>query len=539
MEKIVKLLEKISYKGRSPRVLTEFGKHWAKYERKRQIFNTKFQFKPTAIVLCEYTEHVQQAIKIAKAFDYDIRVRSGGHDHEGECSGTDTILIDLSKMNKVKVDKEAGVARIGPGNPFDKLIPKLAKKDVCVPHGTCGTVNIAGFIMGGGWGPWTRIHGMCCESLVGATIVLGNGEALVLTPDCEQKELLWALRGGGGMSYGIVTELVIKTFPLPKTTIKFNAVWQYTPAFTVLKRWEDWIAPDNNPQLIGTNLMIMAIPKPKKPVPIKEAVHACTFFGYFAGSKEELHQHMKVWFADMVPTTVTIIPPGIANDGKAEPHTFGSWDRLTANSPLLGRNRPSLGAKTVFKLSDLDKPGLLHAEYIPPDVDDPAPHKITSRFTAENGWNDKGRESLISSLQSDLLFDEGEKAGLLCYVTLGAITGQYYKKYKDPGFPGGSAFPYKKRRYTIQYQAWWDQGEADIKLGKEYNVHEYTNRAEDWIADCRKRDFPETDGAFISFKDAGVPTRTYFLQSYDQLKKIKEKYSKDPNNRFRTRKTII
>jgi len=538
MEEIIKRLEEVSHDGRSPQVLTACGPHRSEYESKRQIFNTKFQFKPTAIVLCECTEHVQQVVKIANALDHAIRVRSGGHDHEGECSGTDTILIDLSKMKGVRVDKEAGVAYIEPGNIFQELIPRLAEKDVCIPHGTCGTVGIAGFTMGGGWGPWTRIHGMCCESLVGATIVLGDGEVDVLTENSEQKELLWALRGGGGMSYGIVTELVLKTFQLPEITIKFNAVWQYTPAFTVLKHWEDWIAPDKNPQLIGTNLMIMAIPKPKGSTSIREAVHSCTFFGYFAGSKEELYQHMKIWFADMVPTSVTIIPPGIA-DEKNTPHTFGSWDRLTSSSHLLGRNRPSLNAKNLFKLSDLDKPGLLHAEYIPPDVDDPAPHKITSRLTAEHGWNDEGRESLISSLQSDLLFDKGEEGGLLCYATLGAISGAYYAHYKDPGFPNGSAFPYKKRKYTIQYQAWWDQGEADIKLGKEHNVYLYTNRAEDWIEECRKRDFPETDGSFISFKDAGVPTRNYFLQSYDRLKEIKEKFSKDPKNRLRTRKTII
>ncbi len=537
MQKVITLLEGISHDGKSPKVLYDCGPDQAAYGSKRQIFNLKFQFKPLAIVLCKCTEHVQQVVKIANDFDYIIRVRSGGHDHEGECSGTDTILIDLSEMTAVKVDKKAGLARIQPGNIFQDLIPKLAKEDVCIPHGTCGTVGIAGFSMGGGWGPWTRIHGMCCESLVGATIVLGNGEVIELTPECEQKELLWALRGGGGFSYGIVTELVIKTFQLPKTTIKFNAVWQYTPAFTVLKHWEDWIAADKNQQLIGTNLMIMAIPTPKESIPIREAVHSCTFYGYFAGSKEELYEHMKVWFADLVPTTVTIIPPGIV-DGKEQPHKFDSWDRLTSSSPLLGRNRPLLNAKNLFKLSDLDSDVLLHAEYIPPDVDAPAPHKITSRLTAEE-WNDKGRESLIASLQSDLLFNEGEKAGLLCYVTLGAISGSYYANYKDPGFPYGSAFPYKKRKYTIQYQVWWDQGEEDIKLGKKYNVHQYTNRAEDWIEVCRKRDFPETSGAFISFKDDGVPTRTYFMQSYDELKRIKEEFSKDPRNRFSSRKTII
>jgi hypothetical protein len=533
MDKIINLLEGIRHAGKAPKVLTEFGPYKAEYERKRQIFNTKFQFKPAAIVMCECTEHVQSVVRIANYLHYPIRVRSGGHDHEGECSGTDTILIDLSKMTGVKVDKKAGVARIQPGNRFVDLIPKLAKSDVCIPHGTCGTVGIAGFTLGGGWGPWTRIHGMCCDSLVGATIVLGDGEAVELTPECEQKDLLWALRGGGGMSYGIVTEFVLNTFILPEHTIKFNVVWNYSSAFDVLKMWEGLIAPNANERLIGTNLMIMATPT-QLGVSIRKAVHSCTFFGYYVGTDKELREQMKVWFAGLLPSAVTI--PKEEPDKAIYSKAFTSWERVST-ATLLGRNKPMLQATEAFKLSDLDNP--LKGDPLPPDQDPPAPHKVTSRVTSEKGWNDAGRETLIDSLQSDLLFDEGAKGGLLCYVTLGAISGSYYAKYKNPGFPYGSAFPYKKRKYTIQYQVWWDQGKEDIKLGKEYNVHEYTNRAEDWIEECRKRPFQETDGSFISFKDASVPTKNYFLQSYDELKRIKEEFSKDPSNRLRTRKTII
>jgi FAD/FMN-containing dehydrogenase len=202
-----------------------------KYDERREIFNTKFRFMPAAIVLCTTTEQVSVAVKFTSKLALPLRVRSGGHDHEGECSGTDTILLDLSKMNtvtidgkdkKAEADSKPRLVRVQPGTPFKKLTTELAEKDLMIPHGTCGTVCIAGYTMGGGWGPWTRKYGMCCERVVGATVVLGDGSIRKLRMSKsseeerelseEERELLWAIKGGGGFSYGIITEFVIETF---------------------------------------------------------------------------------------------------------------------------------------------------------------------------------------------------------------------------------------------------------------------------------------------------------------------------------------
>lgn len=513
---MIDALRKIDYKGFAPEVLVDCGEDKEKYDEKRQVFNRRFQFRPTVIVMCEYSEHVSQALLIAERFDKEIRVRSGGHDHEGECSGTDTVLIDFSKMNKAVVDKDHQLVRIQPGAIFQNLIVTLNDNNVGIPHGTCGTVGIAGFTMGGGWGPWTRQKGMCCESLIGATIVLGNGKIKTLTTDGSDKELLWALRGGGGMSYGIVTELVIKTFPLPVNTIKFNVTWEQTPALDVLKRWEDIIAPDANYNLLGTNLQIMA--KPFDGQDIKKSIHKCVFNGYYAGSEKDLREDMKRWFEDLNPTNIYIPKETKGTNNLA---AFDAWDRVSTvamRKGLLGYNPLTL---------------------IPPDIDNPAPHKISSRLVKKEGLGDEGRENLIRSLESDLIHAEGSNAGIQCYVTLGAICGSYYKNPDAAGDKLGCAFPYRDRPYTIQYQVWWNQTDEEVKAGKEHDVYRYTNEAQDWIEVCRKSDFPQTQGAFISFKDSGIPTRDYFQQSYNELVRIKKEYSEDPKNRFRTRKTII
>ena len=536
----------------------------AKYEQKRQIANPKFQFRPAAILLCspkgedkdtenaedpedkKYTkdEQVRFGIALAKVFNLELKVRSGGHDHEGECSGTDAIVIDFTELQGINSDTE-GIIRVGPGVQFKKLIDHMNRKGVAIPHGTCGSVGIAGFMFGGGWGPWTRREGMGCESLVGATIVLGDGSVKKIRAENlqedkndsndvkEEKEkrrnLLWALRGGGGMSYGIVTELVIKTFKLPKHTITFNVTWDRSPALKVLELWEGLIASDQNPKLIGTNLQIMAKPTRPKGVPIEESVHTCIFHGYYDGTKPELEADMARWFANLEPN------PNLTNtsdDKKAKAwQYFSPWDMIpTQVNKDTKETKVLLGGYSYKNLKD-----------IVPEDEKPAPHKITSRLVQSQGLGDEGRKTLIESLQSDLLSEAGERAGIQCYVTLGAISGPYYKDYYINPDAIGSAFPYKNRPYTIQYQVWWDNTDEDKKNTPTYPspANPYSNAAEDWIDESRQRKFPQTQGAFISFKDGAVPTEEYFLGSYERLKEIKQKYSNDENNLFRSRKTII
>lgn len=492
------------------------------YNAARQIFNQRFQFRPWAIVYPKTAEDVSQLVRFAAQEDRELKVRGGGHDHEGECSATDALALDMRHMADAKVDKERGVAVIQPGGVFANLIKVLNEAKVGIPHGTCQSVGITGFTLGGGWGPWTRKQGMCCESLVEATIVLGDGTIKKLTENCEDKELLWALRGGGGFSYGIVTELVIKTFPLPEVTHKFDLTWTTQPAIKVLEGWEKAIEPDNSPNLLGTNLQIFA--KPEDAQSLDNSVHECHFFGYYAGNEEEINKMIEVWFPELPPDHIFIYPE--VPDSHLQ---FTSWERVPMKRRQLMRGgRPLLGD-------------------IPLEKDGPAPHKITSRLVNPEGLGVEGRRKLINSLRSSLLFPQGSELGVLAYCTLGAISGSFYRDYNPWEHRLGSAFPYKDRPYTIQYQVWWDTHEVDFPTNQALQdaqleregVNMYTNRAMDWIEDTRKADFPQTSGAFISFKDAGIPTKTYFMQHYDRLVQAKKEYSRDPDNRFRSRKTIV
>ena len=511
-----------------------------KHNQKSQIFNRRLQFNPFVIVFCEQESDVLVTYQIAKNNNIPIKVRAGGHDHEGECTGTNIVLIDVSKMSKaeqIKIDPVTKIAHIPPGIRFQTLTSELAKHDVMIPHGTCATVGISGFTMGGGWGPWTRKMGMCCEHLVGANTILGDGTLHKIDAKSKEiPELLWALRGGGGMSYGIVTALRIQTFPLPPVLHRFDLTWnpyqddypdklnEKVPTRKVLQKWEDIIRSTETPQLTGTNLKINGRPWETNKLVPSNISHNCVFYGYWEGTKDSLEQFIEENFiGELKPSTICIKPPTGTNYGDKEYglQLMSSWDRESLH-------------KIRLKMS-----ANLQGTPLQPDEDDPAPHKITSRLVNKDGLGANGAngyQKLLESLSSDLLLDGNRALGLFNYVTLGAIVGDFYKNNIATT---NSAFPYKDKLYTIQYQCWWNEKEELKNEFQDNFVYDRTNRALDWIEASRDFDIPNTSGAFISFKDSSIPTKTYFDKSYERLKEIKETYSEDPYNHFRTRKTII
>ncbi|NRA52961.1 MAG: FAD-binding protein [Gammaproteobacteria bacterium] len=517
------------------------------FQTESLVFNTRFQAQPFAIVMCQSSDEVVMTYQLATRYNLPIRVRAGGHDHEGESSGNNVILIDVSGIKDIAYCEKTNIVTLGTGYRFYELTPILAQKDRMIAHGTCATVGLAGFIQGGGWGPWTRKHGMCCEDLVGATVVLGNGD-LVEVSETENSELLWALRGGGGMSWGIVTQLRLKTFKLPAEIHRFELEWnqpqpqetdseyniplpeQQYPTIELLKAWEAVIKSTQSRDLVGTNLKINALARKPVADEVLRLHHHSVMFGYWQGSEKALREFIDLWFSKVMPSkdNIRITAAGGRNsDDKYDHNLMGQWARnaiaQVSRYAGAGRGNTSLLEGTAFK----------------PDYDAPAPHKITSKLVKKDGLSDAGYRQLLISLTSNLLKPENEHLGLFSYVTLGAITGQYYQKHPQGMSAIGVAFPYQQCLYTIQYQTWWNESIKNKIEFQDSDVFVDSNRAMDWISEARNIEIAGAGGAFISFKDASIATHVYFGDNYERLVGIKSKFSKDRFNHLRTRKTII
>jgi hypothetical protein len=207
-----------------------------RYEELRKGFNKRINKFPLVIALCKSTEDVSEAIKYARKNNLAIAVKSGGHSMEGFSSNDGGMVINLSKMNSVEV-VEDNIIKTGPGCTLSQLYDKILPAGRIVPAGSCGTVGIAGLTMGGGYGLFGRKYGLTCDNLMTAIMVDGNGNVVSTVDD---PELLWALRGGGAGNFGVVTQLVYRSYPAPP---KFQAHHfkarnlDATRAKNILEKW--------------------------------------------------------------------------------------------------------------------------------------------------------------------------------------------------------------------------------------------------------------------------------------------------------------
>ncbi|GED90496.1 FAD-binding oxidoreductase [Streptomyces sp. 6-11-2] len=186
-----------------------------------------FSHYPLVIVFAQNTQDVVNALTWARQNDVALRIRSGRHSLEGWSNVDSGLLIDISELKSVHIDGAARVARVGSGLNQLEAVTTLAKRNFAVTTGTEGSVGLAGATLGGGFGFLTRWLGMACDSLVGAEVVVAEGDecAKVIKADLNHNsDLLWALRGAGNGNFGIVTSLTYKVAPLKSVTY-VQATW--------------------------------------------------------------------------------------------------------------------------------------------------------------------------------------------------------------------------------------------------------------------------------------------------------------------------
>jgi len=121
------------------------------------------------------------------------------------------MVIDLSPIRDVRVDRRAGTVRVGGGATWADVDRETQVFGLAVPGGIVSTTGVAGLTLGGGQGWLRRTYGMTCDSVISMDVVTADGE-LVTASDEENVELFWALRGGGG-NFGVVTSFEFEAHP--------------------------------------------------------------------------------------------------------------------------------------------------------------------------------------------------------------------------------------------------------------------------------------------------------------------------------------
>jgi len=178
-------------------------------------------------VAAQRTADVVAAVNFAREHNLRLVIKGGGHSYLGTSNAPDSLLIWTRAMNRIELH-DRFVARgcdgsvpqpavsVGAGavwmHVYDAVTTKAGRY---VQGGGCATVGVTGLVQSGGFGSFSKNHGTAAGSLLEAEIVTADGLVRVVNA-CNDPELFWAIKGGGGGSFGVVTRLTLRTHELPE-----------------------------------------------------------------------------------------------------------------------------------------------------------------------------------------------------------------------------------------------------------------------------------------------------------------------------------
>ncbi|KAI9566290.1 FAD-binding domain-containing protein [Boletus coccyginus] len=168
---------------------------------------------------------VQTAVVFAKNNSISLVIKNSGHDYIGRSSGPSGLAIWVSKISLVRDFVPTGCS----GNPvdiavtfeaganFDVLYQFADANNITLPGAEDLTVGAGGgYLMGGGHSALSPVYGLAVDRVLELEIVVATGQVLTANR-CQNSDLFFALRGGGGGTFGVVTQ--VTTLALPQIIV--------------------------------------------------------------------------------------------------------------------------------------------------------------------------------------------------------------------------------------------------------------------------------------------------------------------------------
>ncbi|CAN1226485.1 Berberine bridge enzyme-like 17 [Linum grandiflorum] len=252
--------------------------------------------KPLAIVTPTRESHVQATVVCSKLNRLQLRTRSGGHDYEGLSyrSPSPFVLLDLNNLRSIDIDLASETAWVQSGATLGELYYSIANKSKshAFPAGVCPTIGVGGHIVGGGYGNLLRKYGLSIDNVLDARVVDPNGNILTRS---TMGDLFWAIRGGGGASFGVILSWKIKLVRVPEIVTTFDVKRKMEEgASDIFYRW----------QQVSTNLskdlfIRGAAPEVFYSVKDKKNKFQISFIGEYLGRVKDLVQLLNESFPEL------------------------------------------------------------------------------------------------------------------------------------------------------------------------------------------------------------------------------------------------
>ncbi|MTW09741.1 FAD-binding protein [Pseudoduganella eburnea] len=207
------------------------------YASGRMDSDNAFNRYPLMIVYCTGSADVVEAVKFCSEQNLAVCMRAGGHSTEGYSVLDGRVLIDVSNIKGIFVDEVGMTSTVGAGVTWGEYNQELNAYGLHNPGGSCNSVGMAGYTMGGGYGYTSMRWGIACDSLLEVRMVTATGE-IVTANAKSHPELLWAHQGGTGGNFGIVVGMKYKLEKL-KDVWPIQVNWPIDDAAKVLKTWQD------------------------------------------------------------------------------------------------------------------------------------------------------------------------------------------------------------------------------------------------------------------------------------------------------------
>ncbi|MFK3978990.1 FAD-binding oxidoreductase [Micromonospora sp. NPDC050397] len=214
------------------------------YDRARTTWALALDLRPAAVAFPVDAREVAAVVRAAAAAGLRVAPLGTGHNAHPLGDLSDSVLVRLSGMAGVTIDPDARRARVEAGALWAAVVEAAAAHGLAALHGSSPDTGVVGYSLGGGIGWYARSLGLATNSVTAVELVTADG-SLVRVDAEHDPELFWAVRGGGGANFGVVTAIEFTLYPIG-TAYAGMLVWDLRDAHRVLRRWAEWAvdAPD-------------------------------------------------------------------------------------------------------------------------------------------------------------------------------------------------------------------------------------------------------------------------------------------------------